>query len=163
MRSEQIRGLAFPIAVAVALFLVGASAASPVSNSQSSSPSVLLGVIDDAVDFGDYAGAAGTGQHFALTYQTSALLPNPDPSLWPFTYCIGCDTEVPLGWTGVIDFTAGVGYTQFVGNLMNRVNDGSLWQLSVLTSSGRLAGAFGSVADEYDWFAPRAAPMPGRA
>lgn len=141
--------------LAVAAILLGTPQTATLTHQPPTTPPILLGAIDDAVEFGDYAGSAVNGQSFVLTYQTSALLPNPEPSLWPFTYCIGCDNEFPLGWTGVHDFSVGPSYAQFLSNLGNRVNDGSVWQLSVLTSSGKLAGAFGSVADEYDWFAPR--------
>ena len=117
----------------------------------------LLGAIHDRIDFSDHypGGPPITEQHFALTFQSSNLLPNPDPSAWPYTSCIGCDLSIPLGWTGTVDFNSGTGYSEFVNRLTNGVNDGSLWQLHVLTRSDGLATAFGKVANEYDWFAPR--------
>jgi hypothetical protein len=129
-----------------------------VGTSETAAPAILLGSIHDRIDFADHysGGAPITEQHFALAFQTLALpLPTPDPSAWPYTSCIGCDRPIPLGWTGTVDFNSGTGYTDFITRLTNGVNDGSLWQLQVLTRSGRLAGAFGTVADEYDWFAPR--------
>src|SRR5687768_6160381 len=64
-------------------------------------PAILLGAIHDGIEFADhYAGGEPiTEQHFALTFQTSTLLPNPDPSAWPYSVCIGCDRSFPLGWT----------------------------------------------------------------
>jgi hypothetical protein len=60
---------------------------------------------------------------------------------------------LPLGWTGTEDLAGGVGYSQFLSNLTNQTNDGSLWQLSVLTGSdAAVVRALGTVQDETAWF-----------
>jgi hypothetical protein len=133
---------------------------------KSEAPSILLGSIDANFAFsGTYTGGSPiTQQYFVLTYQTSSLIPPAagggyagvpfqESESFPFTYCVGCDRALTLGWTGTTDFAGGIAYDQFTTNLADGVNDGSLWQLSVfLRDDGRIATATGDMRNESEWF-----------
>jgi hypothetical protein len=129
---------------------------------------ILLGALQTSTSASGEPSLGGPSlhQHFILTYQTSGMIPLVSDDTYagipfqdgsrftfPLTYCLGCDTEVPLNWTGTTEFAADR-YSQFISNLSNGINDGALWQLTIFTRDDNTTVKAVGTWDEENEIAP---------